>query len=576
MASAVSSPANVAVLDRAVSELVANSDRWARLPVQDKRQYLAAARRRTLRVMDRWVELTLTAKEIAPGSPWAGAEWGSGPQFFLVGVAALESTLARLGRGRPIAIPEVTTRPDGRVVATVYPGTLLDRVLTGPMTAEIWMQRGVTERILADTMALAYRRSTEHGKVALVLGAGNVATLGLWDLLHKLYLEGQVVALKTNPVVDHLTPVLAEILEPWVADGYVRIVSGGADVGAYLVDHPDVDELHLTGGIATHDAIVFGTGADGAARKNDNRPRIDKRITSELGGVSPIIVVPGPWSRADIATQADKIVGMKLSNSGHNCMSPQVLVLPEGWPPGVALLEEIERIMRSLPPQRAYYPGTAQRQRTWVDAHPEVIEIDGINVPRTLLWDLAPDTEDEPAFTTEAFGPMLAQTSLPATTPQAYLDGAVAFANERLFGTLAATLLVHPQTEQQLGDRLDRAVEGLRYGAVGVNDWHAWAATIPQCPWGGAPGQPLNDVQSGRGFVHNSLMFERPAKTIIRNSFHLAPQAWRYREPQLSTYPLISAAHPIGPHAGRQLAVLAADPRWRRLPRLFTAMLRGR
>lgn len=576
MTSAVRSPADVAVLDRAVAELVANSDRWARLPVEDKRRYLAAARRRTLRVMDRWIELTLAAKGIAPASPWAGPEWGIGPWFFLLGATALESTLAQLERDRQIEVPRVTTRPDGRVVATVYPDTMLDRVLTGPTTAEVWMQAGVTERTMADTMAPAYRRSAEDGKVALVLGAGNVAALGLLDLLHKLYLDGQAVALKMNPVVDYLTPVLAEILAPWVAEGYVRIISGGADVGAYLVDHPDVDELHLTGGIATHDAIVFGTGRQGAARKAENRPRIAKRVTSELGGVSPIIVVPGPWRRADIATQADKIVGMKLNNSGHNCLSPQVLVLPSNWPPGRALLAEIERLMRSIPPQRAYYPGAAERQRAWVDAHPEAIEIDGINVPRTLLWDLAPDAEDEPAFTTEAFGPMLAQTSLSAPTPQAYLDEAVAFANERLFGTLAATLLVHPETEQRLGRRLGRAIEDLRYGAVGVNDMHAWAALLPQCAWGGAPGQPLNDVQSGRGFVHNSLMFDRPEKTIIRNSFHLAPQAWRYREPQLSLHPLYSAAHPIGPDAWRQMAVLAADPCWRHLPRLLTAMIRGR
>lgn len=576
MASGVRSPADVAVLDRAVAELVANSDRWARLPVADKRQYLVRARRRTLRVMDRWVELTLTAKGIASTSPWAGPEWVGGPYYVLWALSALETTLAQLERDRPIAVPEVTTRSDGRVVATVYPGTMLDRALTGPMTAEVWMRTGVTEMTLADTMAVAYRRTAADGKVALVLGAGNVAALGLWDLLHKLYLEGQVVALKTNPVVDYLTPVITEILAPWIEDGYVRVVSGGADVGAHLVDHPDVDELHLTGGIATHDAIVFGTGEEGAVRKADNRPRIDKRITSELGGVSPIIVVPGPWSRADIATQADKIVGMKLSNSGHNCLSPQVLVLPAKWPPGRALLAEIERLMRSIPPQRAYYPGTAERQRAWVDAHPEAIEIDGINVPRTLLWDLAPDAEGEPAFTTEAFGPMLAQTSLPAPTPQAYLDEAVAFANDRLFGTLAATLLVHPKTERQLGDRLDRAVEDLRYGAVGVNDWHMWAAFLPPCPWGGAPGQPLNDVQSGRGFVHNSLMFDRPEKTIIRNSFHLAPRAWRYREPQLSPHPLYSAALPVGLDAGRQMTVLAADPRWRHLPRLLAAMMRGR
>ena len=575
MASDVVLPVDLAGLDRAVTELAENVDRWARLAVADRRRYLAAARDATLEVMDRWVELSLAAKRIPAGSHWAGAEWGSGPQYFLRALAGLDSTLAQLENGEEISVPRVSTRPDGRVVAGVYPETLLDRALTGPLSAEVWMERGVTEESLADTMALPYRGTAPEGRVALVLGAGNVASLGLWDLLHKLYLEGQVVALKVNPVVEYLTPVLEAVLAPWIADGFVRLVCGGADVGAYLVEHPGIDELHLTGGIATHDAIVFGTGDQGAKRKAEQRPRIDKPLTSELGGVSPVIVLPGPWSRADIATQADRIVGMKLNNNGHNCMSPQVLVLPAGWAPGAALVEEIERLLRTLPPQHAYYPGTAERQRTWRDAHPEAIELGGGNVPRTLLRDLDPGAEDEVAFTTEAFGPMLAQTSLPAPTPQAYLDAAVAFANDRLFGTLAATLLIHPETERQLGDALDDAIDRLRYGAVGVNEWHLWAAVFSPCPWGGAPGQPLHDVQSGRGFVHNSLMFDRPEKTVIRNTFHLAPQAWRYGHAQMSNRPLISANHPLGPAAGRAFTQMTTDPRWRRLPGLLTALLRG-
>ncbi len=575
MASGTPPQTRIAGLDRAVTELADNADRWARMSVTGRRRYLGAARDATLRVMDRWVELSLSAKRIPAGSHWAGAEWGSGPQYFLRALAGIESTLAQLERGDAISVPRVTTRPDGRVVATVYPERPLDRALTGPLSAEVWMERGVTEATLADTMALPYREAAPEGKVALVLGAGNVVSLGLWDLLHKLYLEGQVVVLKVNPVVDYLSPVLEEILAPWIADGFVRLVSGGAEVGAYLVDHPGIDELHLTGGIATHDAIAFGPGEEGAERKADERPRIDKPFTSELGGVSPIIVLPGPWSRADIATQADRIVGMKLNNNGHNCMSPQVLVLPEGWAPGTALLEEIERLLRTLPPQHAYYPGTAERQRAWVDAHPEATELGGGNVPRTLLRDVDPDAENEVAFTTEAFGPMLAQTSLPAPTPEAFLDAAVAFANDRLFGTLAATLLIHPETEKQLGDGLDDAIDRLRYGAVGVNEWHLWAAVFSQCPWGGAPGQPLYDVQSGRGFVHNSLMFDRPEKTVIRNTFHLAPQAWRYGGAQVANRPLISATHPLGPAAGRAFTAMTTDPRWRRLPALLTALVRG-
>ena len=46
-------------------------------------------------------------------------------------------------------------------------------------------------------------------------------------------------------------------------------------------------------------------------------------------------------------------------------------------------------------------------------------------------------------------------------------------------------------------------------------------------PWGAFPGQPLNDVQSGRGFVHNTWLFERPQKSVIDGPFRVVPKpAW--------------------------------------------------
>ncbi|WP_281261924.1 aldehyde dehydrogenase family protein [Streptomyces rishiriensis] len=36
----------------------------------------------------------------------------------------------------------------------------------------------------------------------------------------------------------------------------VRVLTGGADVGTYLVHHPKVRHVHMTGSAATHDAIV--------------------------------------------------------------------------------------------------------------------------------------------------------------------------------------------------------------------------------------------------------------------------------------------------------------------------------
>ena len=102
-----------------------------------------------------------------------------------------------------------------------------------------------------------------------------------------------------------------------------------------------MDEIHITGSSRTHDAIVFGGGAEGAARKAAGQPVSTKRITSELGNVSPTIVVPGPWSERDLAFQAEHIATQKLHNGGFNCIASQVLITHDGWELGDRLLDRV-------------------------------------------------------------------------------------------------------------------------------------------------------------------------------------------------------------------------------------------
>ena len=62
--------------------------------------------------------------------------------------------------------------------------------------------------------------------------------------------------------------------------------------------HPGVDTLHITGADRTYDAIVYGTGPEGAERRRRDDPVLHKPFSAELGNLTPIIVVPGRWSSA--------------------------------------------------------------------------------------------------------------------------------------------------------------------------------------------------------------------------------------------------------------------------------------
>jgi hypothetical protein len=521
------------------------------------------------------------AKGLPPDSPWVGEEWLSGPYSVLHALAALERTFVALAAGRS-PLPggrRIRTRPDGQVVVEVFPANGWDRLLVSGVRAEVWMDRSVTAANLEEHVASRYRRPAPAaaGRVALVLGAGNVASIAPLDILYKLYGEGQVCLLKTSPVNDYLAPFIGEAFGELVERGFLRIATGDAAVGDYLARHAGVDEIHMTGSDRTYDAIRFGAGAAGAERKRRGEPLNTKPISAELGGVGPTIVLPGPWSDADVRFQAEHIASQKLVNGGFNCIASQVLVLPQEWARSGQLLEAFRAVVRSLPARPAYYPGAAARLAAAVAAHPGAEPLDAPAagaVPRTLIAGLDPEAAGSFGFTEEFFGGVLAQTALPGSTPLAFLDAAVAFANTRLRGTLGANIIAHPATLRELGPAFEDALAALRYGAIGVNGWVALAYLLAEGTWGAFPGHTDADIQSGRGVVHNAYLFDRPEKTVtygpfepfhralLRGRFHAAP-----KPPWFVTHRRAAAV-------GRRLTRFAARPGLRHIPGILAAALR--
>jgi hypothetical protein len=53
-------------------------------------------------------------------------------------------------------------------------------------------------------------------------------------------------------------------------------------------------------------------------------PKLSKRVTAELGNVTPYIIVPGPWSREDMEYHATSVASGLAQNAGHNCIAAEV------------------------------------------------------------------------------------------------------------------------------------------------------------------------------------------------------------------------------------------------------------
>jgi aldehyde dehydrogenase (NAD(P)+) len=391
------------------------------------------------------------------------------------------------------------------------------------------------------------------------------------DVITKLFNEGKVCLLKMNPVNAYLGPFLEQAFADAVAEGFVAIAYGGAEEGGYLANHPGIDEVHLTGSDRTYDMIVWGPpGPEREARKAQGRPLLDKPVTAELGNVSPVLVVPGPYTAKQLAFQAEMVAGAVTNNASFNCNSAKMLVTPKGWGQRAALLDGLARSLSAAETRVAYYPGADARWRELTHGRDDVrrfgSEGEG-RLPWTLMAGLDAADVAESAFSTEPFCSIISETEIGSTDPIEFLDRAVDFANNRLWGTLSAQLVVHPKLmkDPRTAAAVERAITRLRYGAVAVNTWPAFVYAYGTPPWGAHPSSTPRDIQSGSGWVHNAVMIE-PAqieKAVLRHPITVFPKP--------AIFPTHRAAHTLL----RRLSYLEERLAVGRLPGVLSAAMAG-
>jgi hypothetical protein len=529
-AGAQGAPVDTVALDAVVNLVADHAPGWAKTGAAARADLLQQVITATMANADEWLAAADAAKGLEPGSTESGEELFAGIGTFIRMARLYRDSLREIAKhGKPHVPGPIRESADGRLRVQVFPASAFDRITFPQTTAEIWMQPGVTKDTLANGQAAAYADPAGHAGTALVLAAGNVASLGPRDVLTKLFVEGKVVVMKANPVNDYLLPYWNRALAPLIDAGVLRIVDGGAAVGQYLTSHALVDEVHITGSDKTYDAVVFGTGEEGARRKAADEPALDKPVSAELGNVSPIIVVPGKWSIPELRYQAEHIATMLVNNAGFNCIAARVVVTHEGWAQRDAFLGALTQTLAGIRTRRAYYPGAADRCEAFVAVHPEA-ESYGSGpadaLPWTFIRDVPPGHVDDIAFNVESFCGEMAETALSAPDAAAFIDAATAFCNDVVWGTLGATLIVSPSSlkDQAVADAVDRAVADLRYGSIGVNVWHGVSFAMGSTSWGAYPGHPRTDIQSGSGVVGNALMFDRPQKSVVRAPFRSRPK----------------------------------------------------
>jgi acyl-CoA reductase-like NAD-dependent aldehyde dehydrogenase len=554
-------PTATADLDRAAAALAESAPSFASTPVRAKAAVLREVLPRLRDAAPEIAAIACRAKGVDPAAPAAAEAWIFGPDAVIAYVRLLAEALEDIAaRGRPrLPASAMGKLGRGRPGASIAPRTWAERAAMRGASTEVLFAEGVQPEDAIAGQAAFYRQTSPSGGVTLILGAGSASALAPMDALHALFVEGQVALLKTSPLAAALGPVLERAFSPLVERGWLRVVHGGDDAGAYLAGHSAVTSVHLTGSRATFDTLVWGPpGPEREARRAASDPTLKKPLTAALGGVNPLMIVPSFYAKDELWYLARSVASAVAANAGCHCFAPRMLVLPSGWAQRALFLDTLLLAFSQIPPRQAFHPGAAARHALLTGDRPGAVRVGegpAGSLPWTIVPNLDPRDDHEPLFSTDPFCPVISTVAVGSEDPVEFLVEATRFCNTRLSGTLAAEIVVHPADgdDPVIEEALEHAIVDLRYGAVGINQWPGLLHAMAAPPWGGYPGTTLAAPGSGIGVGHNARMLGRVDKAILRGPLYRAVRPpWFYDKAR-------------GRRIGERLAAFHAAPGVRRL-----------
>jgi aldehyde dehydrogenase (NAD+) len=289
---------------------------------------------------------------------------------------------------------------------------------------------------------------------------------------------GNTIVLKPSPETVLDSYVFAEAVSAaGIPAGVINIVPGGREIGAYLVQHRDVDKVAFTGSTAAGRQIAEVCG------------RLLRPVSLELGGKSAAIILDD--ADLDLAKIGQNLFAATLVNNGQTCYAGTRILAPRSRYDEV--VDVFAAFASSLPVGDALDPATligplvAERQRERVERYIAKGISDGARLvtgggrPAGLDrgWFVEPtifaDVDNRSTIAQEEiFGPVLSVISY---TDE---DDAIRLANESDYGLGGSVWTADPA-------RARHVVRQVRTGTMGINGY----LPDPAGPWGGVKSSGL-------------------------------------------------------------------------------------
>ncbi|MFD4605748.1 aldehyde dehydrogenase [Streptomyces sp. NPDC058464] len=283
-------------------------------------------------------------------------------------------------------------------------------------------------------------------------------------------LAGCTVVVKPAPETPYHAAVLASAVEAaGLPAGVVNIVTGGAETGRALVEHPGVDKVAFTGSTGAGRAIARTCG------------ELLRPVTLELGGKSAAVVLPD----ADLGVLAARVLQTCLRNTGQTCYNATRVLAPRAR--YAEVVDIVTDAVRSAPlgdptdPATVFGPVVSARQRAQVEEYLRVGAAEGARattgggrpagfpvgyyVQPTVFADVDPAMR---IAQEEIFGPVL------AVLPYEDEEDALALANDSRYGLGGAVFGADEGHALEFATRMET-------GSVGVN----FFGTNHAAPFGG-------------------------------------------------------------------------------------------